>query len=322
VVMGRTACAIPAGRSFPASAERVKRAEELGYEAVFVGQTAGFDALSVVSAYAALTDRIRIGTSITPIHMRAPAALAQAAVAIDTMSDGRLELGLGVSHRQSAVGWYGAQFEHPLADMREYFGTVRAIVGGHEYVAGPRWPTAFALGGVAARPKLRMHMAALSPGMLRLAGEVADGVMLYLCSPRYIREVVLPELQTGAERVGRDLADIDVYCVIHAAFTDAPQLAAESAQRLFVGYLRLPAYRTMMSQSGFDTMLAAYDAAADEPARLAAISVDFVTTMTACGDISAIAARLDAYREAGVTVPCVAALPGFDAMATLGAVVG
>ena len=322
MVMGRTACAIPAGRSLARSVERVRRAEKLGYEAVFVGQTAGFDALSVVAAYAATTDRIRVGTSVTPIQMRAPAALAQAAVAIDAMSDGRLELGLGVSHRETATEWYGGKFERPLADMREYFSTVRAIVGGHEYTAGPRWPTTFALGGVAPRPGLRMHMAALSPGMLRLAGELADGVVLYLCNPAYIREIVLPQLQAGAARAGRDPADIEVYCVIYTALTETPWLAVEAARKLFAGYLQLPSYRTMISRSGYSTVLSAYDAAADEPARLAALSTDFVTTMTACGDAPAIAASLDTYREAGVTVPCVAALPGFDAMATLEAVAG
>jgi alkanesulfonate monooxygenase SsuD/methylene tetrahydromethanopterin reductase-like flavin-dependent oxidoreductase (luciferase family) len=322
VVMGRTACALAVGRSLARSVERVRRAEELGYEAVFVGQTAGFDALSVVAAYAALTDRIRVGTSITPIQMRAPAAMAQAAVGIDAMSDGRLELGLGVSHRRAATAWYGGQFERPLADMREYFTTVRAIVGGHEYAAGPRWPTTFALDGVAPRPGLRMHMAALSPGMLRLAGELADGVVLYLCSPAYIREVVLPELLAGAARVGRDAADIDVYCVIHAALTDTPRLAAEAARPMLAGYLQLTSYRTMISRSGYSAMLAAYDEAADEPGRLAALSMDFLTTMTACGDARTIAASLEAYREAGVTVPCVTALPGFDTMAALEAVAG
>src|SRR3954449_6703066 len=90
---------ISVGRSLGDAIERVRLAEELGYESAYVTHIAGRDSLTVLAAYAARTSRIRLGTGVLPIYSRTPVATAQAAATVDELSGGRVVLGLGVSHR-------------------------------------------------------------------------------------------------------------------------------------------------------------------------------------------------------------------------------
>src|SRR6202142_2099657 len=97
-----TGCFISTGRSLEEAVERVKLAESLGYEAVYITHVAGRESLTVLTVYAQATSRIRIGTGVVPIYTRPPATIAQTAATIDELPGGRLTLGLGVSRR--AVG--------------------------------------------------------------------------------------------------------------------------------------------------------------------------------------------------------------------------
>src|SRR6185436_3494956 len=190
-------CFVSTGRSIEQALARVQRAEELGYESAYVTHIAGRESLTVVTAYAMRTERIRVGTGVVPIYTRTPATMAQTAATIDDLSEGRLNLGLGVSHRPVVEGWHGQSIDKPVAEMREYVAIVRAILAGEPPPAGEKWQTSFALSGIGPYPELPIYVAALSPAMLRLAGEVADGAMLWLCNPEYIRAVVVPELRAG-----------------------------------------------------------------------------------------------------------------------------
>src|SRR4051795_1675964 len=109
-----TGCFISTGRSLDGAVKRVKLAEDLGYEAVYVTQIAGRDALTVITAYALATQRIRVGTGVVPIYTRTPATMAQTAVTIDELSGDRLDLGLRVSHRPPGEGRDGEEHHKPL----------------------------------------------------------------------------------------------------------------------------------------------------------------------------------------------------------------
>jgi alkanesulfonate monooxygenase SsuD/methylene tetrahydromethanopterin reductase-like flavin-dependent oxidoreductase (luciferase family) len=152
----------------------VRLAESLGYESVYTTHIAGRESLTVLTAYALATERIRIGSGVAPIYTRTPATMAQTAATIDELSGGRLTLGVGVSHRPVVEFWHGQTIDSP----------------------------AFRLSGLDPRPELPIYIAALSPLMLRLAGEIADGVILWLCNPLYIRDVVVPRVREGRERAG------------------------------------------------------------------------------------------------------------------------
>src|SRR5687767_1787071 len=184
---------VSVGRSLDQAVERVKLAEDLGYESVFVTHISARDSLTVLAHYAAHTSRIRLGTGVTPIYTRVPANMAQTAATVDEISGGRLNLGLGVSHRPVVEGWFGQTIDKPVSEMREYVAIVRAILRGEDPPPGEKWRTGFHL-GMEPRPDLPIYVAALSPKMLQLAGEIADGVVLWLCNPNYIRDVVVPEV--------------------------------------------------------------------------------------------------------------------------------
>src|SRR5688572_10947803 len=169
---------IGTGRELEPALERVRRAESLGYESAYVAHIAARDSLTVLTRYATVTERIRLGTGVLPIFSRTPASCAQTAATIDEISDGRMVLGLGASHRVTVENWFDAEISKPVTQMREYAGIVRAIVRGEEPPKGDFFNSAFRFMGYPPRPELPIYIAALSPKMLRLAGEIGDGVML------------------------------------------------------------------------------------------------------------------------------------------------
>jgi alkanesulfonate monooxygenase SsuD/methylene tetrahydromethanopterin reductase-like flavin-dependent oxidoreductase (luciferase family) len=313
-----TGCFISTGRSLDQAIERVKLAESLGYETVYVTHIAGRESLTVLTAYALATSRIRVGTGVVPIYTRTPATMAQTAATIDELSGGRLTLGLGVSHRPVVEGWHGQSIDRPVREMREYASIVRAILRGEDPPAGEKWHTGFRLVGLDPRPRLPLYIAALSPAMLRLAGEIGDGVLLWLCSPQYIRDVVVPEVTAGRERAGLTLEGFDIVPAVPAALTDDRAGAYGAMRRDLLPYFGLPFYRAMIERSGFGADIAAYDAAAgDVEAMQAAISEDFLAQLTAVGDEAAVHAGIGRYRDAGSTSPCIGPIPKTDFEATL-----
>jgi F420-dependent oxidoreductase-like protein len=317
-----TGCFISTGRSLPQAIERVKLAESLGYESAYVTQVAGRDALTVITAYALATTKIRVGTGVVPIYTRAPATMAQTAATIDELSGGRMTLGLGVSHRPVVEGWYGQSIEKPAREMREYLSIVRAILRGEDPPAGAKWRTGFHLVGVDTRPELPLYTAALSPAMLRLAGELADGVILWLCNPSYIREVVVPEVSAGRERAGLTLEGFDIVAAVPSALTGAPEEAYAAMRRDLIPYFGLPFYRAMIERSGYGADIAAYDAAAgDLEAMAGAVSDEFIGELTAIGDEDAVRAGVRRYRDAGAGSPCVGPIAKTDVEATLAAAI-
>src|SRR5689334_13803247 len=108
-------CFVSTGRSLDKAIERVQLADDLGYESVYVTQIAGREALTVLTAYALRTERIRVGTGVMPIYSRTPVAMAQTAATLDELSGGRLNLGLGLAHRPTVEGWYGQTIDRPAA---------------------------------------------------------------------------------------------------------------------------------------------------------------------------------------------------------------
>src|SRR5262249_10563858 len=159
---------------------------------------------------------------------------------------------------------------------------------------------------------------ALSPRMLQLAGEIADGVLLWLCVPDYIRTVVVPEVTKGRERAGKELDGFDIVPAVPAAATDDVAAAHEVMRGDLIPYFALPFYRAMLERSGFGTELAEYDAAAgDVDAMKRAMSDEFLHALTAIGSPSEIRDGVRRYLEAGAGSPCVSPIARTDFDATL-----
>jgi len=159
--------------------------------------------------------------------------------------------------------------------------------------------------------------------MLRLAGEIADGVILWLCNPRYIAEVVIPEITAGRERAGLELEGFDVVAAVPGAMTDDPAAAYGAMRKDLIPYFGLPFYRAMIERTGFAADIARYDAAAgDLDAMQAAISDGFLEELTAVGDADGVRAGIERYRAAGASSPCIGPIPKTDFEATLRAGAG
>ena len=313
---------ISAGRSLEQAIERVRLAESLGYDSTYVTHIAGRDSLTVLAAYAAATERIRLGTGVLPIYSRTPAATAQTAATIDELSGGRMVLGIGVSHRLTVEAWYGQSIDRPVAEMREYVGAIRAMFRGEEPPEGEKWPTKFRFMGYDVRPELPIYVAALSPNMLRLAGEIGDGVLLWLCDPPYVRDVVIPEVTKGRERAGKGLEGFDIVPAVPAAVTGDRDVTLQRLRGDLVTYLSLPFYRSMLERSGFGGEIAGFDegiAAGDVERAKASMSEAMLDSLGGFGGGAEVRGAVERYLDAGATSPGVSPVPTADFDATLAA---
>ena len=317
-------CFVSVGRSTDDALGRVRLAEELGYEQVLCTHINGAESLTVLTAYAAATERVRLGTGVVPIYTRTPATMAQTAATIAAFSGGRLALGLGVSHRPVVEGWHGQTIDKPVSEMREYVAIVRAILAGEQPPAGDKWRTGFVLQRQLQAPDLPIHVAGLSPRMLRLAGEIADGVILWLCNPSYIRDVVVPEVRAGREQAGKPVEGFEIIAAVPSAVVDDPADAHAAMRKDLLPYFSLPFYRAMIERSGFEDDIAAFDAAAPQgpEAMGAAISERFLDQLCAIGDEGDVRAGLQRYVDAGATTAALGPIAKTDYEAALRAGAG
>ena len=315
---------VSAGRSLDQALARVRLAEELGYDSVWTTHLNARDSLTLLAGYAAITERVRLGTGVVPIYSRTPATMAQTAATIDEASGGRFVLGIGVSHRPVVEGWHGQTIDKPGTEMREYVAILRAVFAGEDPPAGDKWQTGFRL-GMEVRADLPIYVAALSPRMLQIAGEIADGVVLWLCNPHYIRDVVVPEVTKGREKAGKTLEGFDIVAAVPSAMTEEPDTAWSSMRRDLLPYFGLPFYRAMLDRSGFGDDIARFDEAAgggDAEAMGQGISEDFLRVLCAVGDGQGVREGVERYREAGATSPCVGPIARTDFESTLRAAAG
>src|SRR5882672_8229033 len=203
-------------------------AEELGYGCITMGESWGEDALTSLAQLAAVTTRIRIGSSIVPVFARSPANLAMTALNLDRMSGGRFFLGLGTSGRLVIEDFHGEKFAKPLTRMREYIDIVRKAARGErldhdgEFFHTKR----FQLRVAPFRPNLPIYIAALSLPSLRLTGELADGWLPIFLAPSRMTAAVA-ELKAGAEAAGRALRDIAISPQVSIYVTDDVKAARD-----------------------------------------------------------------------------------------------
>src|SRR5256885_8017289 len=163
--------------AFPEAVELAQYAEALGFESVWMPEAYGTDAVSILGALAARTQRIRLGTGIVNVFSRTPALLGQTAATLDLISNGRFILGLGTSGHQVVSGWHGMRFDRPLQRMREtveilrrvlrqerlrFDGEIFTLDQGLKLLARP------------VRPTVPIFLATLTPAGPRLTREIPD----------------------------------------------------------------------------------------------------------------------------------------------------
>jgi alkanesulfonate monooxygenase SsuD/methylene tetrahydromethanopterin reductase-like flavin-dependent oxidoreductase (luciferase family) len=277
-------------------------AEDLGFDTLVCSHIAGRDSFATLAALATITERIGLASAVAPIYPRSPASMAQAAATVDDISAGRFRLGLGIGHRVTMRDWHGQDIGRPTVEMREYITLVRAMLAGTPPPAGERWATSFVFVGFRPRADIPIWQAALSPAMLRLAGEIADGVVLWACPPQYVRDVVVPHVTAGRSTAGKPIETFQIVASMPAAVGGDRQRVMDGVREELHRYLGLPFYRTMFTAAGFADDLAAYDdAAPDRSAQKAAISRRLIDSLCAVGGEEDIAAGVDRYQRAGAT---------------------
>jgi len=291
----RIAAAIDAVKTLDESVSRIKIAERLGVESVWVTQLPNSrDAALVLAAYAHATPRLAFGTAVLPIYTRHPTAMVQMAATLDEMSGGRFILGLGVSHKVTVESMWGLHLEHPATAMREYLEIVRtSLRDGGCSIEGKHFTAHWAYSGPR-RAEMPVFISALGPRMLELAGEEADGVVLWMCSPAYIRDHVVPAVTAGRQKAGKTMDGFEIFAAIPVCLT-TDRAAGQAVFRQTVERYANPAlyYRKMMDASGFKAELEAGE-----------VSETMLDELSGIGDEEQVREVIRRYREAGVTLPC------------------
>ena len=294
----KTAAFLSPGGDFTASVDLVRRADELGYDSVWVTHGGGRDSFLVLAAYGAVAPRVRLGVGVLPIYPRHPIATAQAALTLSEQTGGRYLLGLGVSHRPSMEQQLGLKLADPLGTMREYVEVLRGAFGDGARFEGSHYRVQWSMAVPGRLPSPPIYLAALSTRMLELAGEIADGVVLWLCDPPYVRNVAVPALERGRRRAGKDLSGFEIVAAVPLAVTDDPAKARDAFRAELVRYLSLPFYRAMLETSGHGGSLKRFDSGSPADDAL-------VDALGGIGDRAKCRAYVEAYRGAGVTLPAI-----------------
>ena len=267
----------------------VRWADRAGLDTAWVPQIPGdFDALIAVALMGVQTERIELGTAVVPVQAQHPVALARQALSAQAATSGRLTLGIGPSHHWIVRDMLGLPYQRPAGLTRDYLDVLDAALHGPGPVDVQNETftvhNPLDLGPVARMPVL---LAALGPVMLALAGERADGTVLWMADERAVAEHVVPRISKAAAGAGRPapriVAGIPV-CLCRPAEVDA---ARERANRILGEAEISPNYQRLLDHGD----------ARD------------VGDLCAAGDEAAIAARFRRFADAGVTDLSVRLLP-------------
>ena len=209
---------------------------------------AGLDALSLFAAAAATTDRILLGTCITPTWPRHPIVTAQQVQVVANLAPGRFRLGLGPSHRPAMKQMFGVDFKTPLTNLREYVKIVKTLLSegsiefdGEHYHAHAQIPKPV--------ENVPVMASALRTGSYEFCGAEADGAISWVSPYTYLKDVALPAMQTGAQRVNRKPPPLIAHVPLSVC-DNRGQVRNEARKQLSV-YPRLPFYARMFAQAGF-----------------------------------------------------------------------
>ncbi len=229
--------------------EDARRAEAEGFPSAWsVHFSRGLDALSALAVAGHQTDRVELGVGIVPTYPRHPLALAQQAATTQACCAGRLTLGVGVSHRPVIEGLHGLPYTSPAAHMREYLSVLVPLLREGNVSFRGRY---FQVKGgfvVPGTSPVQVVVGALSPRMVRVAGELADGVVTWLAGPRTLGEHLVPALHEAATAAGRP--EPRVVASLPVAVADDKELTRRAAEQTFARYGGLENYRRVFEREG------------------------------------------------------------------------
>ena len=302
----------------------VRHAEALGLDSVWVAEAYGSDAVSVLGALAASTQRVRIGSAVLQMPARTPACTAMTAMTLDAMSGGRFLLGLGMSGPQVVEGWHGVPYGRPLARTREYVEIVRRAVArkaplsydGDHYQIPYQGPDATGLGKPLrsilhpVRPAVPVYLGAIGPRNVRLAAEIADGWMPVFYAPEH-EDVFAEPLAAGLGRRDAGLGTLEVVASAPVVLGDDVAACRDQVRphvALYVGGMGSRGrnfYNDLVRRYGYEQAAAevqdAYLAGRHRDAA-AAVPDTLVDEVALVGPAARIRDRLAAWRDSQVSL--------------------
>ena len=280
-------------------------AQAQGYSSIWTVEATGTDAFTLLGAVAAVAPGLDLATGIVPVQVRTPPLAAMTAATLQALSPERdIWLGLGVS-APGILRQHGAEFpQRPIAMMREYVALLRECLSGESVTfEGDFWQVKrFRLAVRLGERRPKIVLAALNPQMLRLAGEVADAVLLNYIPANHV-PVAIEQVRSGG--------DATIMGYVHAAVGDLERNAKSARKDLF-NYAMADGYANMFRAAGFSSEvdeLRARQAEKDRDGALAAISENMIQAIDHVGSPSDVTSFVQAYVEAGITHPILMPLP-------------
>lgn len=283
-------------------------AEDLGYDSLWVTERYFHEeTFSLLGFLAAATDRLQLGVGVVNPYTRHPALLSMASATLDRLCGGRFMLGLGRSERSVIQDRMGIPYTRPRTTLEEAVTHIRTLLAGERLSTtdGVFDLTNVGLAIHPMQPRLPIYLAAIGPKALRLAGKVADGVLLNAyVPPDYVRYAV-HEVRSAAEAAGREANAIDIACMLVVRLTDDPTSLWDGLKERLVRLLAEPYVgEILLEKGGFDSgMLPSLRDTAiqnGDSAALHLISDAMVESFYLVGPAEHCKERLTAYREAGV----------------------
>jgi F420-dependent oxidoreductase-like protein len=295
-----------------------READRLGYAVCWAAEAYGSDAATVLSWVAAQTQQIDIGSAVFQIPARTPAMTAMTAATLDSLSDGRFRLGLGVSGPQVSEGWHGVRFAAPLGRTREYVDIINLAFtrkkleyqGKHFQLPLPDGPgKRIQLTVHPVREHIPIYLAAVGPKNLELAGEIADGWLAVFFSPQHAADQ-LASIQAGREKAGKTMDGFDVVPTVPIVVDDDVERAADQVRwyaALYIGGMgsrEQNFYNQLACRMGFEREAARVQElylAREHRNAAAAVPLEFIDATSLLGSPDRIAKRMADFEAAGVT---------------------
>jgi len=305
------------GAQLPMNAipDLARAAEAHGFDCAWGGEANNKDPTVMLSAIAAVTTRLKVGSAIYHILGRTPATLALQAMGLDELSGGRFLLGIGSSNPTIAK-WHGQSFDRPLSRIQEYIEITRAAMRGEKLNFEGKFFTAqnFKMAFKPSGRSIPIYVAAFGPKMTRLAGRISDGVLINMANPTEISRIAA-EVKAGAQEAGKDPSKMEIICKIRCSIAPNYGVAREALSHALTYYALADYYRELLGRMGFaeevEAMRAAWKMGGFHAAR-ALISDRMFNSLPLVAATSApeVVEQIRPYIEAGATriiLPYVAA---------------
>ena len=242
--------------------------------------------------------------------------MARSALTLNEVSGGRFRLGVGSGHRQGVEGALGIEWSDAGETMREYITVVRQLFEGPVKHHGKRWNIEWGY-PQPIPPAPSIHLAALNPPLMELAGEIADGVVLWMATPEYIRDVVVPKVAAGRQKAGKTLDGFDIIAPVPVAVTDDVAAANKTMRSELARYAGIPFYRREFLNAGYRDEIAAFDRDRQTKEAGEALPDRLANALGFVGKADAAKAFVQRFRDAGANLPLVRPMHPPDVARTL-----